>query len=422
MKVLIAEDNQVWRDLLVKNLQRFGFDCVVADNGREAWEILCRDDAPRLVLLDWQMPEMDGLEVCQRIKRDENRGFTYVILLTSRDAKEDMVAGLDAGADDYLTKPVDAAVLGSRLRAAKRIVEAVPPKEWTKPQVPGYQVERLIGKGAFATVWEATREGDPPRVALKVLRVDLATEDVFGRFAREIEVMKRLDHPHIAHIYDSRIDQRLGYYAMDLIHGDTLDRYIKKHKPPGLDVIAIIADVCDGLHHAHGQGVIHRDLKPSNIMVDRDRRAKLVDFGLSKTMFWPPASEDSAETLDGAVIGSPLFMAPEQARGENERLDERSDIYSVGVVLYMMLLRRHPQKLVSKERWETIKQIAEGHVQPPTSLNPKFSRTLEAIIMKALHEDPDQRYQSAGAMAQALRDFLARRQRSGGTSDTTENA
>ncbi|QEG38547.1 protein kinase domain-containing protein [Roseimaritima ulvae] len=409
MKVLIAEDNQVWRKLLAEHLQRFGFDYIEAADGQAAWDILCQADAPRLVLLDWQMPELDGIEVCRRIKQDENRGFTYVILLTSRDAKEDMVSGLDAGADDYLTKPVDAAVLRSRLRAARRIIEAVPPKEWTKPQIPGYEVTRLIGKGAFATVWEAHRDGDPQPLALKVLRVDLATEDVFGRFAREIEVMKRLDHPHIAHIYDSRIDHRLGYYAMDLIQGDTLDRFVKKHKPSGMEIIQMVADVCDGLQHAHQQGVIHRDLKPSNIMVSEDQNAKLVDFGLSKTMFWPPSSEDSAETLDGAVIGSPLFMAPEQARGENERLDERSDVYSVGVVLYMMLLRRHPQKLVSKERWETIKQIAEGQVQPPTSLNPKFSRTLEAIIMKALDEDPEKRYQSAGEMAAALRAFVARR-------------
>lgn len=409
MKVLIAEDNKVWRKLLAEHLQRFGFDYIEAEDGKAAWDILCRADAPRLVLLDWQMPGLDGIEVCRRIKQDENRGFTYVILLTSRDAKEDMVSGLDAGADDYLTKPVDAAVLRSRLRAARRIVEAVPPKEWTKPQIPGYQVKRLIGKGAFATVWEAHRDDDPQPLALKVLRVDLATEDVFGRFAREIEVMKRLDHPHIAHIYDSRIDHRLGYYAMDLIQGDTLDRFVKKHKPSGMEIIQMVADVCDGLQHAHQQGVIHRDLKPSNIMVSEDQNAKLVDFGLSKTMFWPPSSEDSAETLDGAVIGSPLFMAPEQARGENERLDERSDVYSVGVVLYMMLLRRHPQKLVSKERWETIQQIAAGQVQPPRSLNPKFSRTLEAIIMKALDEDPQKRYQSAGEMAAALREFLNRR-------------
>jgi len=411
MKVLIAEDNAVWRHLVAENLARFGFEPVEAEDGTRAWELLRRTDAPRLVLLDWQMPGIDGIEVCRRIKADPQRAFTYVILLTSRDAKEDVITGLDAGADDYLTKPIDAEMLRSRLVAARRIVEAVPPREWTKPAIPAYHINRLIGKGAFATVWEADRDQDHQRMAVKVLRVDLATEDVFGRFAREIEVMKRLDHPNIAHIHDSRIDHRLGYYAMDLIDGETIDRFVNKNKPSGLEIIELIAGVCDGLEHAHRQGVIHRDLKPSNIMVSHDRKPKLVDFGLSKSMFWPAASEDSAETLDGAVIGSPLFMAPEQARGENRRLDERSDVYSVGVVLYVMLLRHHPQKLVSKQRWQTIKQIAEGHVQRPTLLNPKFSVSLEKIIMKALAEDPAQRFQSAGEMAVALRDFLAKRAR-----------
>ena len=128
-------------------------------------------------------------------------------MLTSRDAEEDMVAGLDAGADDYLTKPVEPKVLRSRLAAAQRIVEAVPPKEWSLPRVPGYEVKRLLGKGAFATVWEAIQNETGRRVALKIIRVDLATEEVFNRFAREIRIAERLDHPHIARIYDSRIDR-----------------------------------------------------------------------------------------------------------------------------------------------------------------------------------------------------------------------
>jgi len=150
MKVLIAEDNPLWRNLLERNVSNWGFDAVVAQNGREAWEILQRPDAPRLAVLDWEMPEMDGIDVCKRVKQSENLPFTYVLMLTSRDDKEDMVAGLDAGADDYLTKPVEPRVLKSRLTAAWRIVEVVPPKEWSMPRVPGYDVKKLIGKGAFA--------------------------------------------------------------------------------------------------------------------------------------------------------------------------------------------------------------------------------------------------------------------------------
>ena len=159
---------------------------MVAEDGREAWNILQLPDAPRLAILDWQMPDMDGIEVCRRLKRCQTLPFTYVVMLTSRDAEEDMVEGLDAGADEYLTKPVEPKVLRSRLAAAQRIVEAVPPKEWSLPRVPGYEVKRLLGKGAFATVWEAIQNETNRAVALKIIRVDLATDEVFNRFAREI--------------------------------------------------------------------------------------------------------------------------------------------------------------------------------------------------------------------------------------------
>jgi DNA-binding response OmpR family regulator len=214
MKILIAEDNAIWRQMLKQNVSMWGFEPVTAEDGEQAWDVLQLADAPRLAILDWQMPQMDGIDVCRRLKQTQSLPFTYVVMLTSRDAEEDIVEGLDAGADEYLTKPVEPKVLRSRLAAARRIVEAVPPKEWSLPRVPGYEVIRLLGKGAFATVWEATQNETNRLVALKIIRVDLATEEVFNRFAREIQVAKRLDHPHIAHVYDGQIDRHIGYYAM----------------------------------------------------------------------------------------------------------------------------------------------------------------------------------------------------------------
>ena len=138
---------------------------MVAEDGAKAWEILRRDDTPRLAILDWEMPGMDGIDVCRRVKRDPEHPFTYVVMLTSRDAQEDMVAGLDAGADDYLTKPIEPAVLRSRIAAAERIVNLVPPKEWAVPRIDGYDVKRMLGKGVFATVWEALRHETGETVA-----------------------------------------------------------------------------------------------------------------------------------------------------------------------------------------------------------------------------------------------------------------
>ena len=408
MKVLIAEDDKIWRRILEKNVTSWGYEAILAEDGKQAWEILQREDAPRLAILDWQMPGMDGIDVCRNVKGPD-RPFTYVVMLTGRDAKEDMVAGLEAGADDYVTKPVQASILRSRLFAGKRILQVVPPKEWAKPCVPGYEVIRLLGKGAFATVWEARQEATDLPVALKIIRIDLATEEVFGRFSREVQLMRKMDHPNIARVYDSRIDKELGCCVMELIDGCTLDKYVKQERPKARAIIELGAQVCDALDHVHRQGILHRDLKPSNILVTHEGQPKLVDFGLGKSMFRPDAESETGQTLDGSVIGTPLFMAPEQARGENERLDARTDVYALGIIIYILLVRRHPHKVSNKDRWQTIRQIAEGQPRQPSELRPGFDPELERIVMKALADDPDLRYQTAGEFGSELRRFSCKR-------------
>lgn len=409
MKVLIAEDNTMWRNLLARNVNDWGYEAVVAEDGTQAWALLRQEDAPRLIILDWLMPGMDGIDVCCRVKQDENRPFTYVVMLSSRDEEADMIAGLDAGADDYLTKPVEPAILRSRLSAAKRILDAVPPKEWTLPRVAGYQVKRLLGKGAFASVWEAIEEATSRKCALKIIRVDLATEEVFERFSREIELLQKMNHPNIARIYESRLTESLAYCAMELIEGTTLEKYVKEQKPTPRIMLSLVAEICDGLAHAHAQGIIHRDLKPSNIMMTSEGRPKLVDFGLGKAMFRADPIMETGTTLDGSVIGTPLFMSPEQARGENAELDGRSDVFSLGIILYIMLARRHPHAVNDKDRWETIREIAEGRPRPPTQIHPKFDPELERIIMKALAYNRSDRYQDAAEFAAAARGFIKAR-------------
>lgn len=418
MKVLIAEDNALWRSALGNNAKQWGFESVLAENGRQAWEILQRADAPRLAILDWEMPEMDGIDVCRSIKRDPNLPFTYVIILTSRDAKEDMVAGLDAGADDYLTKPVEPRILRSRLAAARRIVEVVPPKEWSLPRVPGYEVTKVIGKGAYATVWQAVQTETGRSVALKIIRVDLATDEAFSRFAREIQIAQRLNHRFIARIYDSRIDHQLGYIALEYIDGLTLDRYVKQRQPKAAKILRMAAEVCEALNHAHRQGIVHRDMKPSNIMVTKQDKPKLLDFGLARAMFHPDSKMETLQSLDGSVIGTPLFMSPEQARGENERIDGRTDVYALAIIVYLLIFRRHPHKVHMKDRWKTIKEIAEGRVRPPSEIRPGIDQELDAILVKALADDPDARYPTAGQFGDDLMDYL--RQRAAQSKQTDE--
>lgn len=409
MKVLVAEDNSVYRTVLCRNIESWGHDPVPVEDGLKAMEILQREDTPRLVILDWQMPGMDGIDVCRKIKRNPDHPFTYVVMLTSRDAQEDMVAGLDAGADDYLTKPIDPPLLRSRIAAAERIVKLVPPKEWARPRVDGYEVEQMLGKGVFATVWRAKRTATGETVALKVIRVDLATEDVFGRFAREIELMEKLNHPNIARIYDSQIDKSLGYYAVELVTGGTLENYVKEKSPKPAIMLYLVAKIADALDHAHRQGVVHRDMKPSNIMMTEDGEPKIVDFGLARSMFKTSDAESAIHSMEGSVIGTPMFMSPEQARGANDTLDGRADIYALGIILYVMLVRKHPHKVNHHDRWATVREIAEGRARKPSEIRPGFNSQIENILMKALAEKPEDRYASAAEFGAAIRAFLAAR-------------
>ncbi|TWU23781.1 Tyrosine-protein kinase MasK [Bythopirellula polymerisocia] len=136
---------------------------------------------------------------------------------------------------------------------------------------------------------------------------------------------------------------------------------------------------------------------------------KLVDFGLARSMFMANVEDSAIQSMDGSVIGTPMFMSPEQARGENDKLDGRADIYAVGIILYVMLVRRHPHKVNHQDRWDTIRQIATGQARPPSEVKPNFDKQLEEIIMKALADQPVLRYQTAGALAKDLRKFLKQR-------------
>ncbi|HQX50215.1 MAG TPA: protein kinase [Planctomycetaceae bacterium] len=405
MKVLVAEDSATARTLLAGQLKLWGYEPVLAVDGQEALDILKGDDPPRLAILDWQMPRMDGIEVSRRIKEDPDQDFTYVIILSARDGEDDMVAGLTAGADDYVPKSSNPVILKSRLTAAARILERVPPKEWAKPNIDGYTVQNLIGKGAYATVWKAVQNATSRDVALKILRMDLSTDGVFSRFAREIRLMEKLNHPNIAQIYDSRVDAGLGYCAMELIDGAPLQKYIKDHKISKAELLEIVAQICDGLQHAHENGIVHRDVKPSNIMMTQQGTPKLVDFGLGRNLFRCDTEREASQTMEGYVVGTPMYMAPEQARGENDRLDGRADVYAVGIILYVGLVRRHPHDMNRKDRSAAINEVAYGDARRPSEVKPGFDPDLEKILMKAIARDPDDRYATAAELARDLRSF-----------------
>lgn len=408
MKILIADDNPMWQTLLAGNVKQWNLQPILACDGRQAIEQLQNDESIRIALIDWQMPFLDGLEVCRQVKANVKRGFTYIVMLTGRDSKSDVVKGLEAGVDEYLTKPVDMDVLRSRLKAARRVIEAIPPSDWARPRIEGYSIDSILGRGAFATVWEGKRLRDDHPVAIKVLRVDLTTATVQQRFAHEIDVMKRLDHPYITPVFDGRVDDRVGYIIMDLNAGGTLGEYQQQSSLKGKQRVDLIRKVCEGIHHAHEQGVIHRDLKFANVMMSGGGDPRIVDFGLSKSLFTPP-TDDGHQTIEGTVMGTPLFMSPEQARGETSRIDLRTDIYATATMLYIMLLKTHPHPLNGRDNRAIIRAISQTGIRRPESIKPNFNPALSRILTKALAADPGDRYETAAEFAAALGQFLGRR-------------
>ena len=272
------------------------------------------------------------------------------------------------------------------------------------PKIEGYEITGLLGAGGMGAVYRATQLSTNRKVALKLLKgqaLNSAKSQV--RFEREVNLTARIKHPNIAKIYDSGSYRGVCYYAMDLIDGVHLDRYAKKRSLTQEQILELFRRICRALNHAHKKGIIHRDIKPSNILVTNNGQPHILDFGLAKTFL----EGDSGMTIsvEGEIAGTPAYMAPEQARGNIEELDTRTDVYSLGIILYRLLTGNSPHELTGS-RYEIIKRIAENEVLPPSEFSKDIDPQLERLLLRALARDPDDRYLSAGDMADDIESFL----------------
>ncbi len=273
-----------------------------------------------------------------------------------------------------------------------------------------YRILGRIGEGGMGVVYAAEQDNPRRLVALKVVRSALASEGALRRFAFESEVLGRLQHPCIAQIHDAGIapqddGAKVPYFAMEKVEGEPLDDYANEH---GLSIrarVELFATICDGIEHAHRKGVIHRDLKPANILVDADGRPRVLDFGVARLAENTTPGE-TVLTRVGTIVGTLAYMSPEQADGDASCVDTRSDVYSLGVILYELLAGSRPYDVTRTSVSESIRVIRET-APPPISTRVREARgDLETIVEKALAKEQDQRYGSAAALADDLRRFL----------------
>lgn len=270
-----------------------------------------------------------------------------------------------------------------------------------------YRVLGLLGSGAMGSVYEA--EQDQPRrsVAVKVLRPGYIPLDVKRRFVKEAQILGQLGHKGIAQIYEAGVDnQGQPYFAMELIRGQPIDKYINSRELSSSERLQLMAAICDAVQHAHDQGVIHRDLKPSNILVDQSGQCKILDFGIARTNNAELYST-TTQTETGQLLGTLSYMSPEQVSAKSSEIDSRTDVYALGLMLYDLLSGHRPYELNHLPLPEAARLIREFDPPRLGTLDVHLRGDIETIVAKALEKDKTRRYPTPGALRDDIFRHLA---------------
>jgi serine/threonine-protein kinase len=299
----------------------------------------------------------------------------------------------------------------ARVRAVQAELEALfPPDSNTvsaatqqttevPPLIPGYEVHGVLGRGGMGVVYRASHLRLNRPVALKMLLAGpYARPQDLERFRREAEAVAALRHPNVVQVYDvGDVDGR-PYFTMELVEGGSLAAKIEETPQPAGWAASLVAKLAGAIQFAHQRGIVHRDLKPGNVLLTADDVPKVTDFGLARRV-----EEEEGLTLSGVLLGTPSYMAPEQARGDKRAIGPATDVYALGAILYKLLTGRPPFRAETPSA--TLQQVVADEPVPPARLNRRVPRDLETICLKCLHKEPQRRYASAQALADDLRRF-----------------
>jgi non-specific serine/threonine protein kinase/serine/threonine-protein kinase len=319
-------------------------------------------------------------------------------------AEVEGLLALDPGTPDGRTE--ETFLKSPLLRPPEPPINPAGPAAATLPQRIGrYRILRLLGEGGMGVVYEAEQDSPRRTVALKVVRPGLASGGLLKRFRHESQILGRLHHPGIAQVYEAGVaDDGQPFFAMEFIRGKTLGEYARLRALTLPARLELVARVCDAVQHAHDQGVVHRDLKPANILVDETGQPKVLDFGVARATDADLVT-GAGLTQTGQLLGTPDYMSPEQVAADPAAIDQRADVYALGVILFELLAHRLPYRLSNRPLAETARIILEQDAPRLGSINPELRGDVETIVAKALEKDKARRYQSAAELAADLERF-----------------
>ncbi len=309
-------------------------------------------------------------------------------------------------ADSGGTMPLDGSSSLTFQHEPPALAETIPDGGEVNPssrsgQVAGYEILGVLGRGAMGVVYKARQRGLKRIVALKMISAGTHHGPTdLARFQSEAVAVADLQHPNIVQIYEVGEDRGHPYFSLEYVEGDSLAKKISGTPRPPRDAAQLVRALAAGMEYAHERGIIHRDLKPANVLLTLRGDPKVADFGLVKRL-----EDDAGQTQSGSILGTPSYMAPEQAEGKIKEIGPRSDIYGLGGILYELLTGRPPFRAASI--LDTLEQVRTQEPIPPSEFEPKLPRDLETICLKCLQKDPAKRYARAAALGEDLRRFLA---------------
>jgi eukaryotic-like serine/threonine-protein kinase len=269
-----------------------------------------------------------------------------------------------------------------------------------------YRILRRHGEGGMGTVFEAEQDNPRRTVALKVIRAGFASREFVDRFKHEAQILARLQHPGIAQVFDAGMSEEgHPYFAMEFIHGVPLDEFVRGRGLDARACLELVCRVCDAVQHAHDKGIVHRDLKPANVMVDESGQPKILDFGVAHVSA-ADLLTTPGQTRTGQLLGTLNYMSPEQLSARPSGLDGRSDVYTLGVILFELLARRLPYRLDQLPAHEVARVIEQEEPSRLGSIDKFYRGDVEIIVAKALEKDKARRYATAGDLASDIRRHL----------------